>query len=138
LSDIETYQNHIILFDGFCNFCSGIVKYIIKHDKKGKFKFASLQSKLGENYLNHFELTNSSPDTFVYVRNNEVYIKSSAALYVLKDLGGCFKLFFVCIIFPKFFRDFFYNLIAKYRYKLWGKKDVCMIPDESVIERFTK
>ncbi len=86
--------------------------------------------------MNHFDLTDSSPDTFVYIRNNAAYIRSSAALYVLKDLGGFFKLFFVCIIFPKFFRDVLYNLIAKYRYRLWGKKDVCMIPDESVSAGF--
>ncbi len=133
---LNSENNHIILFDGVCNLCNKIVKFIIKRDKIKRFKFASLQSEIGKFYLKKFELPNDKLDTFVYIRYKKSYTRSSAGLYVLKDLGGIWKLFFGFIIFPVFLRDFFYNLIAKSRYKIWGKKDSCMIPSQNISERF--
>ena len=86
--------------------------------------------------MKQYNLIDFNPDTFVYISNNQVYIKSTAALIMLKDLEGGFKLFFACIIIPRFIRDFFYHLIAKNRYKLWGRKAVCMIPESDISDRF--
>lgn len=129
-------NNHIILFDGVCNLCNNSVKFIIKRDNKAKFKFASLQSDIGKNYIKNFDLPYNKPDTFVYIRNKKPYIRSSAGLFVLKDLGGIWKLFFALIIIPAFLRDFIYMLISKSRYKIWGKKDSCMIPTQDISDRF--
>ena len=75
-------------------------------------------------------------DTFIYIRYGNYYSRSTAGLFVLKDLGGIWKLFFGFIILPKFCRDLIYNMTAKSRYKIWGKKDSCMIPTPDILERF--
>lgn len=129
-------NQHILLFDGVCNLCNRIVKFTIKRDPKGKFKFASLQSASGKALLKQFNLPLNNFDSFVYITNNKYYRKSSAGLHVLKDLGGIWKLFYVFMIIPKPIRDFLYNLIAKTRYKIFGKRDTCMIPTPDIKKRF--
>ncbi len=129
---MNNYDNNelIILFDGVCNLCSGIVSYIVRKDKKATFKFAALQSEEGRFFLERYKMQSDKLDTFVYIRKNKALTKSSAALFVLKDLGGCLnRSLFFFIITPKFTRDFFYDLIAKSRYKIWGKKEYCAIPN---------
>ena len=116
-------HDHIILFDGVCNLCNGIVKFIIKRDKAGKFKFAALQSGAARLLLNKFGIPADQLDTFIYVRYDKALNRSSAALFLLKELGGFYRVLFCGIIFPKFFRDFFYKLIARSRYKIWGRRE---------------
>jgi len=133
---MSSNQNNIIVFDGVCNLCNSVVKFIIKRDKKAIFKFAALQSDFGKQMLILNDLPISEFDTFIYLRKAKILNRSTAALYVMKDLGGFYKLLFIGIIFPKFIRNFFYNFIAHYRYKIWGRKDSCMIPTEDISERF--
>lgn len=125
----------IILFDGVCNLCHGLVQFTLKYDRNEKFHFASLQSEAGAEILKKYGISNDL-DTFVYVRNGVAYTKSSAGLFTLRDLGGMWKLVFPLILVPKFFRDLFYNLIAKNRYKVFGKKDTCYLPSKNVTHRF--
>ena len=136
--NIDQQTNQIVLFDGICNFCSGIVKFIIKNDKKAKIKFTPLQSDISKTLLLQYNviIDNEKLDTFVYIRNNKAHIKSTAALYVLKDIGGFYCLLFGFIIIPRFLRNFLYSLIANSRYKIWGKRDECMIPTPDIKERF--
>lgn len=129
-------EEHLLLFDGVCNLCNGAVKFVIKRDKKKKFKFASLQSPYAQSLLVKFDLPAKNFESFVYVKNNIFYLKSSAALLLLKDLGGIWKLFYTFIIIPKFMRDFVYDTIAKNRYQTFGKSDSCMIPSPDIKERF--
>ncbi|HVE59515.1 MAG TPA: thiol-disulfide oxidoreductase DCC family protein [Pyrinomonadaceae bacterium] len=124
----------IILFDGVCNFCDGSVNFIIEHDKKNYFKFAPLQSEAGQKYVEKFGL--SAIDSVILVENEKVYTHSTAALKVAGNLGGIWSLFYAFIIIPKPIRDFFYKLFARYRYKLFGKKDECMIPTPEVRAKF--
>lgn len=130
--------DQIVLFDGICNFCSGIVTFIIKRDKKRKFRFSPLQSQSSKALLKQFNIfiDNDKLDTFIYIRNNKVYIKSTAALYVLKDIGKLYRLLFIFIVIPGFLRNFFYSLIANSRYKIWGKKDECLMPTPEIKDRF--
>ena len=93
---------HILLFDGVCNLCNGIVQFTIKRDKEAKFKFASLQSSSGQLLLKQFNLPTDDFDSFVYINGNNYFLKSSAALHVLRELGGGWKLFYAFIIIPKF------------------------------------
>ncbi len=131
-------SDQIILFDGVCNFCSGIVKFIIRRDKKAKFKFTPLQSDFSKNLLQQFDIIVdiTNLDTFVYFRHDKAYVKSTAALYVLRDIGGLYRLLFVFIIIPNFIRNFLYSLISKSRYRIWGKRDKCMVPTPEIIDRF--
>ncbi len=129
-------DNHIIFFDGVCNLCNSTVQFVIEHDKKNLFKFASLQSPFGQKFLKGYNLPISHFNSFIYYRNGKVYTQSSAALYVARDLGGIWSLAFAFIIVPKFIRDAVYNLIAKNRYKWFGKKESCMIPTPDLKNKF--
>ena len=129
-------NEQVLLFDGFCNLCNGLVIFIIKRDSKSKFKFAALQSSAGQTLLKKYGLSSDDINTLVYVKGGNIFLKSSAVIHILKDLGGLWKLFIVFIILPKFIRDFFYKLIAKWRYKILGKRETCMIPTPEIRQRF--
>ncbi len=129
-------NDQIILFDGICNLCNSFVIFIIKRDSKSKFKFAALQSAAGQNMLKKIGLTFNDVNTLVYIKGEKYFLKSTAVLYISKDLGGIWIMFFAFIIFPKFIRDFFYNLIANSRYRILGKRETCMIPDPEICNKF--
>lgn len=129
-------NDKIILFDGVCNLCNGVVQFIIKNDDKGKFKFASLQSDFGQQILSKNNLPTSDFNSFVFFENDKIFMKSTAALKVLKGLGGKWKMLYVFIIVPKFIRDIAYDFIAKRRYSIWGKNESCMMPTPELKSRF--
>ena len=126
----------IILFDGVCNFCNGAVNFIIKRDKKSTLKFAAIQSSLGQQILNDYHLPSNFLSSFVFIHKGHLYTQSTAALKVCKYLDGLWPLFYGFIIVPKFIRDAIYKLIAKNRYRWFGRKDQCMVPDAGVRHRF--
>ena len=119
-------NENILLFDGFCNLCSRLVNFIIKRDKKAKFLFVSLQSASGQSMFKKFGLPTDDFDSVVYIRSDKYFLKSSAILHILKELGSIWKLFFIFIIIPNFIRDFIYKIIAKTRYKIFGRHDSCI------------
>ena len=127
---------HILLFDGVCNLCTGIVKFIIKKDKKGKFRFAALQSESGQQLLKKFDLSVADFDTFLLISGDEYCTKSTAGLHVLKELGGLWKVLYVFIVIPVGLRDFMYDIVAKSRYRIFGRRDVCIVPTPDVKKRF--
>ncbi len=130
-------MNHkIILFDGVCNFCNFWVNFIIDRDKKDKFRFAALQSETGQGYLKKFNLSTKDFDTFVLLHNEKCFTRSTAGLMVLKELSSPLKLFYLFIIIPSPVRNFIYELIAKYRYKFFGKRESCRIPSEEERRKF--
>ena len=126
----------IILFDGVCNFCNSSVNKIIKHDKKNRFKFAALQSEIGKKLLQKYALDASKMDSIILIENDAAFIKSTAILRIAKQLNGIYPLAYSFIIIPTFIRNFFYDFIARNRYKWWGKNDSCMIPTDEVKEKF--
>jgi predicted DCC family thiol-disulfide oxidoreductase YuxK len=132
----KNIQQNLILFDGVCNLCNGFVQFVIRHDKKKKFKFSSLQSSFSQALIaeNYPELKEMK--TIAYITNGEMMVRSTAALYILKDLGGIFSLTFGAMIIPAFIRDFFYNWLSARRYKFFGKSAVCMVPTAELRERF--
>ncbi len=125
----------VILFDGVCNLCNGAVQFIIRHDKKNRFLFTSLQSDAGQKLLQQYKYPAGELNSFVLI-DNGVYLKSTAALLVAKSLNGWLPLLYGFIILPKFIRDSVYNFIAKNRYKWFGKKEECMIPAPGLKEKF--
>ena len=126
----------IILFDGVCNLCNSSVNFIIKHDKKKHFLFASLQSDAAKEILLQFPTKKLTLDSILLIEGKDIYEKSSAALKISKHLSNGFHLLNYFIIIPLFIRDLVYNLISKNRYKWFGRKDKCMIPTEEVKSRF--
>lgn len=131
-------RSSVLLFDGICNLCNSTVQFTIKRDPKGKLKFAALQSESGQALLKEFSLATDHFDSFVFIKEEKYFIKSTAVLHVLKELGGIWKLFYILIYLPAPFRDFVYDLVAKSRYKIFGKRDQCMIPSAEIEERFLK
>jgi len=129
-------DSNIILFDGVCNLCNSTVRFIIRHDKKGIFRFAPMQKEPAITLMRASGLRMKNMDSIVYIRANKTYQKSKAVLYILRDLKGLWQLAFACIIMPAFIADFFYDIIAKNRYKVFGKRESCMIPDNEILERF--
>jgi hypothetical protein len=126
----------IVLFDGVCNFCNASVNFVIKHDSKNHFLFTPLQSEKGKQLLRNYQLDENEMKSFVLIENNIAYSKSTAALRVTKHLNRLFPLLYGFIIVPPFIRNAVYDLIAKNRYKWFGKKDTCMIPTEEMKRKF--
>ena len=129
-------QQHIILFDGVCNLCNAAVQFVIRHDKSEQFIFASLQSDTGKRILSEHSLPESDLKSFILVEENKVYTRSSAALRVAKKLNGILPALYVFMLVPSFIRDGVYNLIAKNRYKWFGRKDECLLPSPELKARF--
>ena len=133
---INLKNKKIILFDGVCNLCNSSVHFIIKKDKKKQFLFTSLQSDAARDILLQFQLKNSELDSILLIENGQVYQKSDAILKIVKHLNGIWKISYGFIILPKFIRDYVYIIIAKNRYRWFGKKEVCMIPTKELQMRF--
>jgi predicted DCC family thiol-disulfide oxidoreductase YuxK len=127
--------DHILLFDGVCNLCNSTVNFIIRIDRRAEIRFASIQSEAGQSLLSNYEISENL-DSVVYIADNRYYIKSSAILHVLRDIGGGWRVFYSLMIFPKSLRDYIYDLIARNRYRIFGKRDVCMVPSSEIKKRF--
>jgi len=125
-----------VLFDGVCNFCNGAVNFVIARDKAGYFKFAPLQSEIGEQITVKQGIDFEKTDSIVLVEDHRAYIQSTAALKIARRLDGLWPVFYGLIIVPRPIRDLAYKLFAKYRYKLFGRQDACMIPTTEVRARF--
>ena len=129
-------MNSLILFDGVCNFCNYWVTFAIKRDRKNKLKFTPLQGETAKQLLPQYHINPTLLSSVIFIDNGKVYTQSSAAIQICKHLDGGWKLFYGLIIIPKFFRDFLYNIIARNRYKWFGKKESCLIPTAELKERF--
>lgn len=126
----------IILFDGVCNFCDATVNFIIRHDKKNVFKFAALQSAAGQRLLEQFNLPQKNFESVILIDNAKAYQKTDALLRVFNRLSLWWKWLQIFWIIPGFVRNGLYHFFARNRYKLFGKKDECMIPTPAIKARF--
>ncbi|NEW81627.1 MAG: thiol-disulfide oxidoreductase DCC family protein [Mariniphaga sp.] len=127
---------NIVLFDGVCNLCNKTVKFIIRNDSKAKFRFASVQSESGQLLLGQLGFPLDRFDSLVYISDSKFYVKSTAVLRILRELGRGWQLLYAFVIIPLFLRDGVYNLIAKRRYKWFGKRETCLIPSQEYQVRF--
>lgn len=118
----------VILFDGVCNLCNGVVQFVIKHDPNHIFRFASLQSEYGKNIMRRFGLPVDELNSFILLENEKIYSRSTAALRIVKKLNGLWPGLYGFIIVPPFIRNAVYNWVARNRYKWFGKKEACWIP----------
>ena len=128
---------NIVLFDELCNFCNSTVLQIIKYDKRNHLKFSSLQSESGKKMLKLYKMDEKDLSTIIFIKNEkEVYKESTAVIEIIKLLVGKPKIFLIIKIIPRTIRDFFYRIISKNRYKLFGKRESCMIPTEEIRNKF--
>ncbi|MFV0531165.1 MAG: thiol-disulfide oxidoreductase DCC family protein [Flavobacteriales bacterium] len=125
----------VILFDGVCNLCNGYVQFVIKRDREKIFKFASLQSDYGQAFLQKYNLNTKQFDSIILQEENTYFTESTAGLKILSELKG-FGFIRLFLYLPTFSHNFFYKLIAKNRYKLFGKTDSCWMPTPELQERF--
>ncbi|HIP26708.1 MAG TPA: DUF393 domain-containing protein [Flavobacteriaceae bacterium] len=128
----------IILFDGVCNLCNTSVNFILKKDVYNKFIFTSLQSDAAKKLLLQFndKIIKNNLDSILLIHKNKVYNKSTAILYILRSLHFPYNLGFIFIIIPKFIRDYIYDIIARNRYKWFGRKETCRIPTKEELNKF--
>lgn len=124
----------VILFDGYCNLCNGAVQWIIKRDTKAYFHFAPISSDFARQHLSTDFLT--TVDSIVLVNGAQILIKSEAALAIARQLPFPFWLLGGFRLIPRFVRDAVYDLIARNRYRIWGKRDNCMVPNPELKARF--
>jgi len=124
-------ENPTIIFDDFCVLCSRSFKYVLKHDRKEKFMFAGLSAVNDVNKLK-FKAT----QTILLVENDIVYSKSTAFIRIMILLGGMHKIAAVLYVIPRFLRDAVYNIIARNRFKWWGKSETCFVPQIEIRNRF--
>jgi len=126
----------VLLFDGVCNLCNSAVQYVIRNDHQEAISFASLQSNFGRQVLSENQFDTTSLKTVLYIKNGEIYAKSSAILALKKDLGGWHNLLLIFWMVPAFLRDFVYDVIAKNRYKVFGIREECYLPTPELTKRF--
>lgn len=126
----------IILFDGVCNLCNSSVTFVIKRDKKDAFRFAALQSEVGQQLIAKFNIDTAQTDSIILIDNDKAYVKSSAALRAARSLSGAWPLLYGFMIVPRFLRNWVYDYIAKNRYKWYGQRESCMIPTPELKAKF--
>ena len=132
----EELPNRLLFFDGVCNLCNGLVQFIIRHDRHKRFRFASLQSETGRRFLDLHGLAAQDLDSLVYWRKGRALTRSTAALNVARDLGGIWAMGHALIIVPRFLRDAAYDLVARKRYRWFGRRETCMVPTSELRDRF--
>jgi len=127
----------VVLFDGHCKFCSGVVNFLIDRDPRGVLKFAALQSEAGQRLLAEHRLPMpDEPDTMVFIEGDRALIRSDAALATTKYLRGLWPLARVGFLVPRFLRDAVYKLVARNRYRWFGRTDACRVPTAALRARF--
>lgn len=129
-------KNSTILFDGVCNLCTWSVQFIIQRDPEGTFRFASLQSSAGQELLARHDLSQESFDSLVLVENGNCYTESDATLRIAQGLSGMWPFLYYLIWIPRPIRNWGYRLIARNRYRWFGKAVICMISSPDISLRF--
>ena len=132
-------NKRIVFYDGYCVLCSRSVDFILSRDGPDAFRFASLQSDFAHGVLAEMGYPIESikiVNNVVYLRNNDLKIKSDAVLSILWDLGGIYKISRLGYFLPRVIRDFGYDRLAKLRYRIFGKRDACHVPTQHEMSRF--
>lgn len=127
----------VVLFDGVCNLCNGAVQFIIKHDRRDLFRYAALQSGIGERLIAERAIHIAKVDSIILIEPGVAYFtKSDAILHIGQGLGGLWRALVIFTWIPKPFRDVIYDIIAKNRYRWFGRKDSCMVPTSDLQAKF--
>ncbi|HEV8721923.1 MAG TPA: thiol-disulfide oxidoreductase DCC family protein [Candidatus Binatia bacterium] len=128
--------DNLVLFDGVCNLCTASVQFIIRHDRAAIFYFAPLQSEIGREICQSQRLDPADVQTFVLISGGRVLVRSDAAIEVVSRFGGAWRFFTVLRLIPRVARDWIYSVVARNRYRWFGRTEACMIPTREVKKRF--
>lgn len=134
-SDAEV-RPAIVLFDGVCNLCTASVQFIIRCDSRKRFRFASLQSPVAAQLLNIYEAHDGRLDSMILLTDGRTYRKSDAALRIARRLDGWWPLLSVLLLIPRPVRDAVYDWMGRWRYRMFGRREVCWIPSPQISDRF--
>lgn len=128
-----TNHNAILLFDGVCNLCGTLAQFIINHDREGKILLLPLQSPVAQSLLERHGLPRDDFDTVVFIKDGVHYTRSRAILEIFREIGGGWHCLYGLIIIPPFIRDFIYRVIAKHRFRIFGRQKTCLYqpPEDS-------
>jgi len=131
----------VILYDGVCGLCHRLVNFVLKHDLRGVFRFASLQSPIAREILARHRIRTEPMDTVYLIADfglptERVLAKSNATVYTLSRLGGVWRLAGAARLVPRRLRDWGYDAMARRRYQIFGKYDTCPQPDATYRDRF--
>jgi predicted DCC family thiol-disulfide oxidoreductase YuxK len=133
--DDSLADHPVVLFDGVCNLCAWSVRFIVAHDD-GRLRFAPLQSDVATDLLAEHGLAGDYFDSLVYIDDSGAYIKSDGAVRIAQHLSAPYRWARHARVLPRAARDLAYDGLARVRYRVWGKKEQCLVPDESLRERF--
>ena len=129
-------ESPILLFDGVCNLCNASVQWVLNHDRKGQFRFAALQSELGQQYLQQHGFDSAHFDTVIGAVGERLFLRSDAPLEIVRRIGGFWQLLYFFKILPRPIRDALYNFVARNRYRWFGRREECMLPRPEWKDRF--
>ena len=120
-------DSHIVVFDGMCNLCSSVVDFIIARDSGNAFAFVPMQSPRGQQLLEAHGVSIDRVDTFLLIRNGHALVRSDAAIAIAAELGRPWNLFALARLVPRPVRDRVYSLIARNRFRWFGKRATCKL-----------
>ena len=129
-------NNLTYLFDGHCVLCSRAVQYVLRYEKQPTMRFVAILSKEGRALAKANDIDPEEPESFLIIEGDKVYRSSDAVFVLLRHVGGPAKVFLIGKLFPKAFRNWFYERIAKNRYKVFGRTDSCYVPSPENRDRF--
>ena len=133
---VATLPPTIVLFDGVCNLCNGVVRFILRRDPRKTFRFASLQSPVGQQLARDHGIDAANLGTIVLIESDRAYTKSTAALRIARRLAGPVRAMGIFLMIPAAIRDSVYDFVARRRYSWFGRKDACPLPDPALRDRF--
>ena len=126
----------VLLFDGVCNLCNASVQWVLLHDRKGIFQFAALQSETGQNLLRKWGRPTHDFDSVVLVDGDRLLLHSDVPLEIVRRIGGAWQVLYVFKIIPRPLRDAVYRWVARNRFRWFGRRAECMLPQKEWKERF--
>lgn len=130
-------MDRVLVFDGVCVLCSHWVSFVLRHDQQRLYKFAAMQTTTGRELLTSHGLDPNDPKSFLLLEGGRGYMDTDALIRVLRSFGGRWRVAATLIqLMPRFLRDAFYRTIARNRYQLFGRHDVCIVPSAQAADRF--
>jgi predicted DCC family thiol-disulfide oxidoreductase YuxK len=125
-----------VIFDGLCKLCTGSVAFILRHERDQVLRFAPLQSEAGKRLMAEFGIDPSQMNTFVVIADGKAYVRSDAAIRLARFLSGGWRLLGLLRIVPRPVRDYVYDVVARNRYRWFGRRETCMAPAPGLEKRF--
>jgi len=126
----------LIVFDGVCGLCSGFVRFVLRHDKRGQYRFLAAQTDLATALYRHYGLPTDHWETNLLIKDGRLFVRSEAAIEIVAGFSGWWRALAIFRVLPRSWRDWCYDRIAGNRYRWFGRHDLCMVPDPAQADRF--